>query len=258
VKGRRRYSVQEFAELAGVTVRTLHHYDRLGLLRASRDERAFRIYAPADLERLENIIALKFIGVPLKQVRAVLEGDKRDLGCVLRSQISALEEKKRRLEITINAVRSAEAALRVGDQPCLTHIIGVMEMQNDCGWILQHFREDARGRIQDRLASIAPERLSELQHDWNALANDIQAISQSEPAGPESQALLRRWEDLIRQTTGDDPELVHGLKSLYADRSNWPERARNAMLPLLDERILDFLKRAVAARPGGCFPTPER
>jgi hypothetical protein len=46
----------------------------------------------------------------------------------------------------------------------------------------------------------------------------------------------------------DDQDLVHGLKSLYADRSNWPERVQNAVLPLLDERIADFLRRAVAAR----------
>jgi DNA-binding transcriptional MerR regulator len=239
--------VQEFAELAGVTVRTLHHYDRLGLLTAQRNESGFRVYTSADLERLENIIALKFIGLPLKQIRAVLGGDKRDLGCALRSQISAMEEKKRCLEIAIDAVRSAEAALRSGGKPCLKHIIEVMEMQNDHGWILQHFSEDIRPRVQRRLASISPETWSELQGRWTTLAKDIQATDFADPSGPDSQALLSRWEELVRQTTGDQ-ELVHGLKSLYFDRSNWPERVRSAVLPLLDERILDFLKRAVAAR----------
>ena len=241
------YRVQEFAELAGVTVRTLHT-NRLGLLTAQRNESGFRLYTSADLERLENIIALKFIGLPLKQIRAVLGGNNRDLGCALRSQISALEEKKRQLEIAIDVVRSAEAALRSGDKPCLKHIIEVMQMQDDHGWILQHFSEDTRPRVQGRLASIAPETWSELQGRWSALAKDIQATHHTEPTSPESQSLLSRWEDLIRQMTGGDQELVHGLKSLYSDRSNWPERIRSAVFPLLDERILDFLKRAVAAR----------
>ena len=151
-------------------------------------------------------------------------------------------------QIAIEVVRSAEAALRSGGKPCLKHIIEVMDMQNDHGWILQHFSKDTRPRVQGRLASIAPETWLELQSRWNALANDIQATDHTEPSGPESQALLSRWEDLIRQMTGGDQEVVHGLKSLYSDRSNWPEGIRSAVLPLLDERILDFLKRAVAAR----------
>jgi DNA-binding transcriptional MerR regulator len=251
----RRYRVHEFAELAGVTVRTLHHYDRIGLLRAQRNSSGFRVYTYADLERLENIVALKFIGLPLKQICAVLGGDKRDLGCALRSQIAALEEKKCRLEMTINTVRSAEAALRSGDTPGLRQIIEVMEMQNDHQWIVQHFSDGARQRVQDRLTSMTPERWLALQREWTTLADDIHATAHKDPAAPESQALLSRWEDLIRQTTADDQGLVHGLKSLYSDRNNWPERVRHAARSLLDDCILEFIKRAVVARgsspPGG-------
>ena len=242
------YQVHEFAQLAGVTVRTLHHYDRLGILRAHRNQSGFRVYTDADFERLENIIALKFIGLPLKQIRVVLGGDKQELGCALRTQLGALEEKKRRLEAVINTVRSAEAALRSGGAPCLRQIIEVMEMQNDHEWILQHFSHDARQRVQDRLTFMTSATWSELQREWTALADDIHAADHTNPAAPESQALLIRWENLIRQTTADDPELVHGLKSLYSNRDQWPERVRQAVLPLLDDRILEFLKRAVAAR----------
>ena len=63
------FRVHEFAELAGVTVKALHHYDRLGLLKAARSQAGYRLYAERDLERLEQIIALKFLGVPLKQIR---------------------------------------------------------------------------------------------------------------------------------------------------------------------------------------------
>jgi TipAS antibiotic-recognition domain len=89
---------------------------------------------------------------------------------------------------------------------------------------------------------------SELQRAWTALAEDIHAAADTNPAAPGSQALLSRWENLIRQTTADDQELVHGLKSLYSNRDQWPERVRQAVLPLLDDRILEFLRRAVAAR----------
>ena len=55
------------SELAGVTVRTLHHYDRLGLLRpAGRTAAGHRLYADRDLARLQQIVTLKFIGLPLE------------------------------------------------------------------------------------------------------------------------------------------------------------------------------------------------
>ena len=53
----RRYRIHEFAGLSGLTVKTLHHYDRLGLLTPTRTDAGYRLYAEADLERLEQIIA---------------------------------------------------------------------------------------------------------------------------------------------------------------------------------------------------------
>jgi hypothetical protein len=60
------YRIHEFAALAGVTVKALHHYDRLGLLKPSRTDAGYRVYVDADLERLEEIVALKSLGFSLK------------------------------------------------------------------------------------------------------------------------------------------------------------------------------------------------
>ncbi len=64
------FRVRQFAELAGVTVKALRHYDRLGLLRPVRNEAGYRLYQLADLARLQQIVALKSLGLPLKQIRA--------------------------------------------------------------------------------------------------------------------------------------------------------------------------------------------
>ena len=69
----KRYHVREFAKLAGVTVRALHHYDRLGLLKPTRSEAGYRLYYLRDLERFEQIVALKFLGIPLKQIRKMFQ-----------------------------------------------------------------------------------------------------------------------------------------------------------------------------------------
>ena len=67
------YRVQEFAALAGVTVRTLHHYDRLGLLKARRTGRSYRVYRDADLPQLQQILVLKFLGLPLVHIAEALK-----------------------------------------------------------------------------------------------------------------------------------------------------------------------------------------
>jgi DNA-binding transcriptional MerR regulator len=61
--------------LAGVTVKTLHHYDRLGLLKPARTTGGYRVYSTADLSRLEQIVALKALGLSLKDIRRLLERD---------------------------------------------------------------------------------------------------------------------------------------------------------------------------------------
>ena len=71
--------------MAGVAVRALHHYDRLGLLRAGRSGAGYRVYREGDLERLEQIVALKFLGLPLQQIRELPDRDGRDLRAALRA-----------------------------------------------------------------------------------------------------------------------------------------------------------------------------
>src|SRR4051812_10920953 len=98
------YSVREFAVMAGVTVRALHHYDRLGLLKPRRTSSGYRVYAEADLQVLEQIVALKFVGVPLKDVGRCLRKGAGDLPRILHVQRTMLESKRRRLDQAIEAV----------------------------------------------------------------------------------------------------------------------------------------------------------
>lgn len=78
------YQPHEFAKRAGVTVRALHHYDRLGLLKPSgRSGAGYRLYSDIDFVRLEQIVALKFIGFPLSQIRDLLNRKDLDLAATL-------------------------------------------------------------------------------------------------------------------------------------------------------------------------------
>src|SRR5947207_7290968 len=94
----------EFAKLAGTTVRTLHHYDRLGLLKPRvRTAAGYRMYDDKDFERLEQIVALKFVGVPLRQIRTLLDGGTVRMTDALPMQRRLLEAKRILLDRAIQA-----------------------------------------------------------------------------------------------------------------------------------------------------------
>lgn len=78
-----RYRVTAFADLTGVTVKALRHYDRLGLLRPARTNAGHRLYAMTDLARIRQIVALRFLGIPLKQIRLAV-GNEAVRGFALR------------------------------------------------------------------------------------------------------------------------------------------------------------------------------
>src|SRR5262245_45440632 len=121
------YRVHEFAELAGVTVKALHHYDRLGLLKPERSNAGYRMYSERDLERLEQIIALKFLGFPLKQIKAVLDAAALVLLDALRAQRQAIERQQELLSRALRAIQAAESALEPGKPPDPAVLKGIIE-----------------------------------------------------------------------------------------------------------------------------------
>jgi len=222
------YRASEFAELTGVTVRALHHYDRLGLLRPTRRTRAgYRLYADRDVARLEQIVALKFIGLSLKEIKTVLEGEALDLATTLRLQREIISRKRGHLNRAIAAIERAERMIGAqGEAPldAFKQIIEVINMENDTNWMMQYYSEAARKKIEERAKDWTPEKQAKAQADWAALFKDVEAAMAEgvDPASERAQQLATRWDDLIRGFTGGDPEVMAGLKRLYADQANWP------------------------------------
>ena len=109
------YTVGEVARLAGITVRTLHHYDDIGLLcPTGRTAGGYRVYGEADLERLHEILVYRELDLPLDGIRAVMSASGLDRAAVLHGQLRQLIGQKRRLERVIAAVENAIRAEETG------------------------------------------------------------------------------------------------------------------------------------------------
>lgn len=228
------YRVQEFAVLAGVTARTLHHYDRVGLLRPLRTSSGYRIYEDRHLERLEQIIALKFLGLSLKQIQDVLDRNALELVEALRVQRRVLEQRKQQLDRAIVAIEEAEAVIETGKRPdsaLLKKIIEVLEMENTQEWLMSYYSEDAQKAIQERGHSFSKEQQEQVAADWQQLYREVDAAAEMDPASAKAQSLAARWVKLVEGFTGGNPEILAGLKKLYADRTNWSSGFSQQMAP---------------------------
>ena len=241
------YRASEFARLSGVTVRTLHHYDRVGLLKPSgRSAAGYRLYGRGDFARLQQVLTLRFIGLPLKEIKRLLDRKTLDLRETLRLQREALEARRRQLDAALAAVRGAEAVLTREGEPdweAFRNITEVLTMQQDYEWMKRYYTEE---QLADLARRGTPEVLERGRREWARLLADVDAAvaEGADPAGERAQELAARWSALIEEFTGGDPGILENLKRLYADQANWPD---NFQKPLGDEAGR-FLHAAQAAR----------
>ena len=248
----KRYQAHEFAQRAGVTVRTLHHYDRLGLLKASRRTRAgYRLYSDPDLIRLEQIVVLKSIGLTLKETRELLQRDRSALQETLARQQRVLTEKRKQLDKTIHAIGAAHRALDTASEPNWTLFIRIIKeitMQNETDWTKQYYTDEAQAKVDARRHLWSPELQEIVTKQWNDLYRDIEAALHEDPAGPTAQQLLARWRELVSAFTGGDADIQQGLKRMYADMPNWPAERREKFG--IRPEIQAFIMKALSAACG--------
>jgi MerR family transcriptional regulator, thiopeptide resistance regulator len=244
------YRIQAFANLAGVTVRALHHYDRLALLRPKRSRAGYRLYGMPELERLEEIVALKLVGLPLKQIKTVLDRDARALPDVLRAQRRALEDKRRRLDQAIGAIKDAEAAIKPGrplDAAILRRIIEVIEMQDNKEAMRKYHTDEAWEELERRRREMTPEQRTAAEEGtlkWQALFKDVEAALGEDPASAQAQALVHRWDALVQEFTRGNAQVEQGVARAWQDRANWPASLKETSQPFGDRRVWEFIQRA--------------
>ena len=100
------YTIQELSRLSGVTTRALRWYDKIGLLTPSgRTEGGYRLYGPAEVDRLQDILYYRALGVELAQVKEILDDPSFDRLAVLRGHLAALEGERGRLQRLIDSVQ---------------------------------------------------------------------------------------------------------------------------------------------------------
>lgn len=104
------YTVNELAVLSGVTARTLHHYDQIGLLCPVRRENGYRVYGEKEVDLLQQILFYRELGVPLKKIKELVNAAEFDAMKALEEQLEALRQKRSQLDKLIENVQKTICA----------------------------------------------------------------------------------------------------------------------------------------------------
>jgi DNA-binding transcriptional MerR regulator len=215
------YTVKQLSDLAGVSVRTLHYYDEIGLLHpADVGANSYRYYDDAALLRLQQILFYREIGLELAQIKDILDGPDFDLVAALRSHRGQLEEKIKRLEKLVQTVDSS-----------IMHLVGDMDMSKKN--LFEGFSEEKQKQYE-REARLQwdPQIVNNSVKRWNGYTGAQQDAIKAEggkvyvdlvaamqagqgPDSAEVRAILERWHQHIYYFYEPTLEILRGLGEAY-------------------------------------------
>ncbi len=244
------WQTRQFAELSKVTVRTLHHYDRIGILKPKHyDKNGFRLYSEREFARLQQITTLKFIGFSLNQIKEILAGKEFNLADTLQLQKNIIQAQRNRLNLALEAINRAEAMFNsngVTDWESFTKIIEVINMEQNTEWTKKYYSEEAQAKVEERQNLWSPELQEKVTKDWSELVADIEtAIADgTQPSDERAQSLANRWRGLLNQFTGGDNQIQEGLNKMYADEKNWQTQWKKSF----SDEVQNFIFEAMGKK----------
>jgi MerR family transcriptional regulator, thiopeptide resistance regulator len=228
----RHWRVGELARQAGLTVRTLHHWEERGLLAPSeRTGAGYRLYSDEDVRRLYRIAALRDLGLSLGEIREALERD-GGLRAVVERQLEALD---RRME---HDARLRELLVRVLESHDSADLLATVEMIRMSD---RYYTPEQQAELARRREQLGPEGMEQAQRDWAELIAAMEAEREAgtDPADPRVQELARRWSELIEAFTGGDPGIRASLQRMYEEQG--PEQASRGAL---SAELAEYVARA--------------
>lgn len=236
-------TVSEVSKLTGVSVRALHHYDRVGLLKPAAVTKAgYRLYDNAALERLQQIMLFRELEFPLKEIKMILESPRFERAKALEQQITLLTLKKERLEGLIGLAREIKrnGETKMDFTAFDTKKIDEYEEKAKAAWEhtseYREFEEKARGRSTEEQQGLAAQMMG--------IFTEFGEMKTMPPESDGVQAQVKKLQRFITEhfyTCSD--ETLEALAAMYAAGGEFTQNIDKAGGAGTGE----FVKRAVEA-----------
>ena len=222
----KKYAINEVAQFSGVSVRTLHYYDKIGLLKPlNRSEAGYRYYGEQELLRLQQILFYKELDFSLKEIQDLLDDPQFDLLAALQDHRSALENRKERISKLLNTIDTTITNLK--NENVMSNPKDLYEgLPKEMGTThrneaIEKYGPDQIDQAEKYLLSLGKKNFKQLQADFERLNKDLFDMRNIDPESEFVQEAIGRHYQMIRQfwgTTGSEDkqaEAYAGLGQLY-------------------------------------------
>jgi DNA-binding transcriptional MerR regulator len=236
--------VGELARRTGLTVRTLHHYDEIGLLSPShRTESGHRLYTAADVARLQQVVALRQLGFSLEEVRDCLGQPAFSPQRVTELHLARLREQIARQQQLCQRLEALAARFRSAGEVSVEEFLRVIEEMN---MVEQYYTPEQMKQFEEVGKRVGTDEIKAVEEAWTALLAEVRANRDLDPASPRAQALAQRWDELTERTMRGYQAFPE-LKQAIADNYKQGRFEGHAQAPQAAD--FAFIERVKAARP---------
>lgn len=209
-------TVHEVSQISGVSIRALHHYDKIGLLPATEvTDAGYRMYDDTALERLQQILLFKELQFTLKEIKAILDSPDFDRGRVLEQQIQLLELRKERLQNLIDLARGIKmiGVKHMSFEAFDTRKLDEYARQAKASW----GQTDAYKEYEKKSVGRGKEEQHVLNVQMMEIFSEFGKIKEQDPEGEAAVGLAKRLQEFITEhfyTCTD--KILLGLGAMYA------------------------------------------
>ena len=239
--------IKEFAKLTGVSVRTLHYYDEIGLLKPSSvdEQNGYRFYDERCLERMQEILFYRELDFPLKDIQAILSSPDYDKQTALKEQKHLLTLKQKRLERLITALDSA-----MKGENLTMNIFDNSEFEAQREQYAKEAKEkwgatDAYKESAEKTSGYSKEKWNEVNDGMNTLMAEFAACRKNgfAPDSAEAQTLVKKWQNYISANFYTcTKEILAGLGEMYVADERF-----KASIDSHGDGTADFMREAISA-----------
>lgn len=237
--------IAEVARIAGVSSRTLRHYDAIGLLRPARtSDDGRRFYGPAELSRLQHILVLRELGTPLETIAAVVDTEDPALrASLLRDHLTALEAERDRHATLVTTVRATVDALERGMPLAPEDLFSGFEHERYEPEARERWGDDAVERSNAAWSALGPEGQRRHQAEHGRVAHGLAALAAegAAPGDPRVQELVAAHHAWVSLFWVPDAEAYTALGAMYADDHRF-----RATYDKFGDGTADLLRDAIA------------
>lgn len=241
------YTVKTLASLAGISVRTLHHYDKIGLLKPSkRTDAGYRVYREKDLLKLQQILLYREVEMPLDRIKAVINKAGFDMIKALENHKKCLIERKQRTKVlirtidkTINSLKEESAMLKDEE---LYEGFSKEEIKAIKKEVKEKYDPKMVKESYQNVARLSKPEFNNLKKEGEDITKEMALLLGSDPAGEKAQKVIAKHYNYLHNFYKPNYEMYRGLGDLYVTDGRF-----RAYYEKFGKNLADFMKEAIYA-----------